>query len=158
MFREMLRRKQQIPYEKCLEILKTQLRGVLAVNGDDGYPYAMPLNHYYCHEDGKIYFHGGLKGYKIEALRRNPKACYCVYDGGYRKDGEWPLYINSVIVFGNVEFIEDREKVERISRLLSLKFTDDEEYISQEIAGSLDHTLMYALVPEHISGKLVKES
>ncbi len=158
MFREMLRKKQQIPHEQCLEILKTQLRGILAVNGDDGYPYAMPLNHYYCSEDGKIYFHGSLKGHKIEALRKNHKVCYCVYDEGYRKDGEWPLYINSVIVFGKVDFFEDREKVARISRLLSLKFTDDEEYISREIAGSLDHTLMFALVPEHISGKLVKES
>ena len=59
MFREMLRKKQQLSQEECDEILKKELRGVLSVLGDDGYPYGMPLNHYYS--DGKLYFHGGRK-------------------------------------------------------------------------------------------------
>ena len=56
MFREMLRKKQQLTQEACIEILKKEPRGVLSVLGDDGYPYGMPMNHYYCEEDGKIYF------------------------------------------------------------------------------------------------------
>ena len=158
MFREITRKKLQLPEDECREILSKQLRGVLSVNGDEGYPYGMPINHYFCPDDGRIYFHGGMKGYKIDALRRDNKASFCVYDDGYQKEGEWALNIRSVIVFGHVEFIEDRETVERISRQLSLKFTDDEEYISREIANSLDRTLMFALIPEHISGKIVKES
>ena len=54
MFREIVRKKQQIPTAECIEILRTQLRGVLSVNGDDGYPYGMPMNHWYCEADGKI--------------------------------------------------------------------------------------------------------
>ncbi|MBQ6376256.1 MAG: pyridoxamine 5'-phosphate oxidase family protein [Lachnospiraceae bacterium] len=158
MFREMLRLKQQLSDEECLEVLKKELRGVLSVMGDDGYPYGMPLNHYYCEEDGKIYFHGGRKGHKIDAMKRHDKASFCVYDQGFRKDGEWALNIRSVIVFGRIEFVEDREKTYKISRLLSYKFTDDENYIEQELKNSGPGTLLFALVPEHMTGKLVNES
>ena len=157
-FREMVRAKQQLSEEECIEILRNELRGVLSVLGDNGYPYGMPINHYYCPEDGKIYFHGGKKGHKIDALRRCPKASFCVYDQGYSDFGEWALNIRSVIVFGKVEFIEDRETVYRISRELSRKFTNDEKYIEHEIEKSGPGTLMFALVPEHMTGKIVNES
>ena len=158
MFRDMLRFKQQLSDEECIEILKREPRGVLSVLGDDDYPYGMPINHYYCEEDGKLYFHGGGKGHKIDALRRHDKASFCVYDEGYRKDGDWALNIKSVVVFGRVEFVEDRERVYDISRRLSHKFTDDETYIDAEIARSGPKTLLFALTPEHITGKLVHES
>ena len=71
MFREMLRIRQQLSQEECITILKNELRGVLSVLGDDGYPDGMPVNQYYCEEDGKLYFHGGRKGHKIDAMRRH---------------------------------------------------------------------------------------
>ncbi len=157
MFRKMVREKQQISREECIEILKTELRGVLSVIGDDGYPYGMPLNHYYCEEDGKIYFHGGMKGHKIDAIKRCSKASFCVYDKGFRKEGDWALNIKSVIVFGNIEIVEDREKTYEISSKLSRKFTSDEEYIKDEVERAGFRTLVFALVPEHMTGKLVNE-
>ena len=153
-----IRKKQQLTQEECIRILKEELRGVLSVLGDDGYPYGVPINHYYCEQDGKLYFHGGKKGHKIDAVRRYDKASFCVYDDGFRRDGEWPLHIKSVIVFGRIEFVEDRETVYQISRELSHKFTDDESYIDREIRQSGPGTLLFALVPEHISGKIVEES
>jgi len=158
MFREMLRGKQRLPEEECVEILKNELRGVLSVLGDDGYPYGMPLNHYYCEEDGKLYFHSGQKGHKIDALRRCDKASFCVCDGGVREEGGWALRFRSVIVFGRIEIVEDRERIYDISRRLSLKFTDDEAYIRHEIERAGPRTFMFALRPEHISGKTVQES
>ena len=158
MFREMLRKKQQLPEEECIEILKNELRGVLSVIGDDDYPYGMPINHFYCEEDGKIYFHSGRKGHKIDAMKSHDKASFCVYDQGFRREGEWALNIRSVIVFGRIEFIEDRDKIYEIARHLSQKFTDDEEYIEREIVRSGPGTLMFALVPEHMTGKLVNEA
>ena len=158
MFREMLRKKQQLPEEECIEILKNELRGVLSVIGDDDYPYGMPINHFYCEEDGKIYFHSGRKGHKIDAMKPHDKASFCVYDQGFRREDEWALNIRSVIVFGRIEFIEDKEKIYEIARRLSYKFTDDEEYIEREIVRSGPGTLMFALVPEHITGKLVNEA
>lgn len=154
----MLRKKQQLPEEECIEILKNELRGVLSVIGDDDYPYGMPINHFYCEEDGKIYFHSGRKGHKIDAMKSHDKASFCVYDQGFRREGEWALNIRSVIVFGRIEVIEDREKIYEIARKLSHKFTDDEEYIEREIVRSGPGTLMFALVPEHMTGKLVNEA
>ena len=66
MFREILRIRQKISREECIEILRDEPRGVLSVLGDDDYPYGMPINHYYCEEDGKLYFHSGMKGHKID--------------------------------------------------------------------------------------------
>ena len=158
MFRKMRRFAQQISDEKCIEILKSQPRGVLSVLGDDGYPYGIPLDHWYCEEDGKLYFHGAKEGHKLDAIKACDKVSYCVYDEGYRKEGEWALNIRSVIVFGRIEFVEDREKVYQIARELSYKFTTDNAYIQHELDNSGPGTLMFALVPEHITGKLVNES
>ena len=158
MFRDIVRYKQKISDQECIDILKTELRGVLSVLGDDGYPYGLPINHYYNEDDGKIYFHSGKKGHKIDAINRCEKVSFCVYDSGYRKEGEWALNIRSVIVFGRVEIIEDREVIYDISRKLSRKFTDDEAYIEHEIGRSGPNTFMFALVPEHMTGKLVNEA
>ncbi len=158
MFREMLRKKQQISKEECIEILKQEPRGVLSVLGDDDYPYGMPINQFYNEEDGRLYFHSGKKGHKIDAIRRHDKASFCVCDSGYRREGEWALNIRSVIVFGRIEIIDDRDKIYEIARKLSYKFTSDSEYIEREIRQSGPGTFLFALVPEHMTGKLVNES
>ena len=158
MFRELTRKKQMIPEEECIEILKNEPRGVLSVLGDDDYPYGMPLNHFYCEKDGKLYFHGGVTGHRVDAIKRHDKVSFCVCDSGFRKEGEWALNIRSVIVFGRIEISEDTEKIFEISRLLSYKFTNDEEYIEHEIKYAGPRTFMFALVPEHMTGKLVKEA
>ena len=155
----MLRKREQLPEEECIEILKTQLRGVLSLLGDDEYPYGIPINHYYSEEDGKIYFHGGRKGHRIDAMRRHQKASFCVLDEGRQeREGDWPLRFRSVIVFGRLEELEDRDKTIEISRALCYKFTQDEEYIEDEIARAAAGTLVIALTPEHMTGKTVLES
>lgn len=156
-FREMRRLKQQLSPEECAEVLKTELRGILSVLGEGGYPYGMPMNHY-LHEDGNLYFHCGRGGHREDALKSRDKVSFCVLDKGWQREGEWARHIRSVIVFGHVEWVEDRETVYALSRLLSRKFTHDEGYIEREIARSGPGTRMFRLVPEHISGKLVEES
>ena len=158
MFREMARKKQQLEDAECIELLRKTKRGVLSVLGDDGYPYGMPLNHFYNDEDGKIYFHSGPVGHKIDAIRNCDKVSFRVYDEGFRKEGSWALNIKSVIVFGRVDIIEDKDEIFRISRLLSYKFTDDEEYIENEIRRVGARTFMFRIAPEHMTGKLVNES
>ncbi|MBR2521428.1 MAG: pyridoxamine 5'-phosphate oxidase family protein [Oscillospiraceae bacterium] len=158
MFRELQRKKQQLSHEECLRILQSEPRGVLCVLGDDGYPYGIPMDFWYCAQDGKIYFHSGKTGHKIDALRRCGKVSFCVCDSGFRRQGEWALNISSVVVFGKVDFIPEGERALEICRLLSLKYTDDEDYIAREIRRSGPATLCFSLTPEHITGKLVNES
>ena len=157
MFREVARVKQALDRETCIRILKEEKRGVLAVQGDDGYPYAMPLNHWYCEEDGKLYFHSGRNGHRTDSIRRSDKASFCVMNQGTQEAGNWWLDFESVIVFGRIEIIEDHERALDISRRLSYKFTEDEGYIQYEIEHSGPGVMVFALNPEHITGKLVHE-
>lgn len=157
MFREMMRKKQQLSQDECVALLKSELRGVLSVLGDDGYPYGLPINHYYSEEDGHLYFHSGKKGHKVDALLRCDKASFCVYDQGFKKPGDWALNIKSVIVFGRLKVVEDHEKALDISRRLSHKFTSDEQYIEDEVVRSGPGVLVFELIPEYMTGKIVNE-
>ena len=158
MFRELSRIKQKLSLEESIEILKQEPRGVLSLIEDDGYPYGMPMDHWYNDADGCLYFHSGKKGHKIDAMNQCSKASYCVFDRGFLREGEWALNIRSVIVFGRIEIINDFDTAMSITRQLSLKYTDDIAYIDREIQQSGKNTLVFRLVPEHITGKLVNES
>ncbi len=158
MFRELWRKNKEISAEECIYVLKTTKRGVLSVNGDDGYPYGMPMNHWYNEDDGKIYFHCGKSGHRLDALQKCNKVSFCTYDHGYRNSGEWPLNIKSVVVFGRIEIVDDLNKIADITTKLSHKFTSDDEYINAEIIQNACNTLLLVLTPEHICGKLVQES
>lgn len=158
MFRAMRRFKQQVSEEECIRVLKEQPRGVLSMIGDDGYPYGIPLDHWYCEEDGKLYFHGAKEGHKIDALTKCDKVSYCVMDEGFRKEGEWALNITSVVVFGRVRFVTDPDLINKIGINLCRKFTDDEEYIQHEVQFALPRTQCLELIPEHMTGKLVNEA
>jgi nitroimidazol reductase NimA-like FMN-containing flavoprotein (pyridoxamine 5'-phosphate oxidase superfamily) len=157
-FRKMRRFKQQISETECVEILKSTKRGVLSLIGDDGYPYGIPIDHWYNEADGKLYFHGAKEGHKIDAIRACDKASYCVYNEGYRKENEWALNITSVIVFGRIHMVEDEEIARIICIELAKKFTDDEEYLEKELRSAFPRVQCLELVPEHMTGKLVNES
>ena len=158
MFREVVRKKQAMTREECLALLSAVPRGVLAVQGDDGYPYAVPTNHFYDAETGNLYFHSGMSGHKIDAIRRCDKVSYCVTDGGVRKDGDWALSYQSVIVFGRVRVLDDHEEAMAVTRRLSLQFTEDMAYIEDEIKQYGGRTLVFAVVPEHMTGKTIREA
>ena len=158
MFRELTRKNKKLSAEECVRILETEKRGVLSVNGDEGYPYGMPMNHWYNEEDGKLYFHCGKGGHRMDALRKDAKASFCVYDEGYRLPGQWPLHIKSVIVFGRIRMVDDRETIAQIAEKLSYKFTQDEAYIKNEIEKHAHRTVLLELTVEHMCGKLVEES
>ena len=158
MFREMRRKKQQISREECIRILKEEPRGVLSMAGENGYPYGIPLSHWYCEEDGRIYFHGAKEGHKLDAIAKCDKVSFCVMDKGYRNEGEWALNINSVIVFGRIRPVTDDAKTREVCEQICRKFTDDEAYIQKELTNALPRVLCLELTIDHMTGKLVNES
>lgn len=110
MFRPMRRFKQALPEEECRKVLEEEKRGTLALAGDEGYPYALPINYYYHRETGRIYFHGAGEGHKIDAIRRCDKVSFCVHDAGVKLPGDWAYTVRSVIVFGRLHVLEDPER------------------------------------------------
>ncbi len=158
MFRELTRKKQALSPEECARLLHSEKRGVLSLSGENGYPYGVPLNQYYLEEEGRLYFHSGKTGHKIDALRACPKASFCVYDSGVRREGDWALTFRSVIAFGQLREETNPAKVQEVCTALSRKFTDDEAYIRQELQTFTKNVLCFYLQIEHISGKTVHEA
>lgn len=155
MFRKMRRIGQELSAEECMEILTNEPRGVLALLGDDDYPYAIPMSHVYV--DGKIYFHGAQEGHKNDAVKKHPKASYCVMDKGVKAEDSWWYTFKSVIVFGKIRTLTDRnEKIDRLTYLGDKFFPTHEETVD-EINRLLDRTEVFELTVEHMSGKIVKE-
>ena len=160
MFRTMRRFKQQISEEECIRILQEEKRGILSMHGEDGYPYGIPMNHWYNPENGKLYFHCAKTGHKLDAIRKNDKVSYCVYDQGFREDGDWALNIRSVVVFCRARIVDDAEDDlrRRIAVGLCRKFTDDEAFLQKELVNAMPRAAFLELTPDHMTGKLVNES
>lgn len=158
MFRPMRRGPQALTDDEIKELLTTATRGVLSVQGDDGYPYGFPINHYYDAEAGRIYFHGANFGHRVDAIKRDPKVSFCVFGEDEPADDGWSYFVKSVIVFGRAELIEDEAETERVSRLLCSKFPCPPEYADGEVAKDLHRTLCFALNIESVTGKRVHES
>ena len=158
MFRKMRRFRQQLSDEETKEILRTEKRGVLAVLGDEEYPYAVPLNFIYDEKNSRILFHGAREGHKLDAVRKHPKASFCVHDQGYVREGEWAYNVKSVIVFGKVSEITDPAETIEAARSLGLKYYPDAESVEEELAKAGSRVLCLSLDIEHMTGKLVNES
>lgn len=155
MFRKMRRFKQELDKETCEKILKEEPRGVLAVLGDEGYPYTVPLD--YIYEDGKIYFHGAKVGHKMDAIKKCDKVSFCVYDKGFKKEGDWALNISSVVVFGRIKEIEDRDMAFRRVKNLGLKYYPTPESVDEEMKRSAAAVACLELTIEHMTGKIINE-
>ena len=54
MFRPVRKKKNEISAEAAKQLLHTERRGVFAVNGDDGYPFAIPVDYFYDETAGEI--------------------------------------------------------------------------------------------------------
>jgi len=158
MFRELSRKNKQISKDECIEILTNETRGVLSVNGDGGYPYGVPMNHFYNSDDGCIYFHCGKYGHRLDSIKRSSKVSLCVCEKGHKDKGDWAFNVRSVIVFGQIEIINSLSDIAEITRKLCYKFTDDKEYIEREINNFANETLLLKLTPKHICGKQIKEA
>lgn len=111
MFREMRRKRQLLSKEDTQKILYQGTSGVLAVSGDDGYPYAVPLS--YVYDGEKIYFHSAKSGHKLDAIVKNPKASFCVIDQDNIVPDEYTTYFRSVIVFGTIHILHDEADKEK---------------------------------------------
>ena len=156
-FREMRRFRQQLSPEECRAILSRGTSGVLAVTGDGGWPYAVPLS--YAYRDGKLFFHCATSGHKLDALERDGRASFCIIDQDQVVPAEFTTYYRSVIVFGPVRILRDREGIEAAARELGRKYCPQEtpEALEKEIAGSLGRMCILEMTVEHMTGKEAKE-
>lgn len=155
-FRKLRRTQRQLSEKDCRELLRREKRGVLAVNGVDGYPYALPMNFYYNEAANALYFHSGKRGYKLDALKANNRVSFCVLDGGQKVEGKNYPKFQSVVLFGRIRFVEDREQTLWYARAFDEKFKPAEE-VEEDIRRSGAAVQMLELEIDHVSGKWVIE-
>ncbi len=152
MFRDARRKKQFTSKEATEEILNRGLAGVLGVNGDDGYPYAVPIS--YVYESGKIYFHSANSGHKLDSIRRDDKVSFCVIDQNQVVPEEATTYYRSAIVFGRARIVEDETVKRRALELLGQKYSGNyPEKIAASISREWKAVTVVEILVEHLAGK-----
>ncbi len=158
MFRKMRRQAQELSREETLGILSCAGCGTLALSGDSGYPYAVPLS-FVFDGDKTVYFHSALTGHKIDSVKRSSKASLCIIDRDETVPEEFTTYYRSVIAFGKVRIAADPEEKLRAIKLLAEKYSPEEskERTDAEIEGAWDRFCVVAMELEHISGKKARE-
>ena len=141
-FREMRRKKQQITEAECIEVLERNTSGVLAVLGDNGYPYAVPLS--YVYYDDKLYFHCAKSGHKLDAIKEYDKVSFCVIDQDLGVPQEYTTYFRSVIVFGRAMVVEQQEEIYSAIKELAVNYNpdDSEENLNATIEKEFPHMSM----------------
>lgn len=151
-FRPMRRKRQQLTQEECEHILNKATSGTLALLGDGGYPYSLPIS--FVYHDGNIYFHSALTGHKVDAIRGYEKASFSIIDQDDVKPKEYTTYFRSVIAFGRIQVIEEEAEKMATLRLLGNRYNpDDEEALAAEIQKSGRGMCMIRLDIEHLTGK-----
>lgn len=153
MFREMRRKKQQLTQEETMVILREGTSGVLSLTGDEGYPYGVPLS--YVYDGDKLYFHCAKEGHKIDAIRKNPKASFCVIAQDEIVPEKYTTCYRSVIAFGSVRILENEGEKRRAIEELALKYApeDSEENRQKYIEKDWEPLCMLEMTVEHLSGK-----
>lgn len=157
MFRPLRRTNREISEEAAKSLLKTERRGVLAVNGDDGYPYAVPVNFLYDEAAGKIYIHGSRAGHKADSLRKDDKVCFTVYGNETIGDEAWAPYMQSVVVFGRCRLLSGTDEAIGHVREFASKYFPSEDEVEKEISGFGKVVQLYEITIEQMCGKQIQE-
>ena len=148
----MRRKKQQLADEKSIAVLNRGTSGVLAVHGDDGYPYTVPLS--YVYQADKLFFHCANNGHKLDAIIRNNKVSFCVIDKDDVVPEEYTAYFRSVIVFGKARIINDEAEKRSALELLAARYSPDHEQGRvEEIERLFKQVSMVEIAIERMSGK-----
>lgn len=157
MFRKVRKIKNELDEKTTKEVLKKAPRGVLALNGDDGYPYGLPLNYVYDEDNNVLYFHGTKTGYKIDCIEKSPKASFtALLEEGVSDDG-WSKNVSSVVAFGLLEEIEDSDFARDALVKLAQKYYPSEDLIEENIKANFKNTKMLAFHINYMTGKRVNE-
>ena len=154
-FRPLRRFKQAASAEECQAVLASAWRGILSVHGDNGFPYGVPVN--FIYSEGMIYFHCAKAGHKLDAVRADDKVCFTVLSEPVRNPGEWWNCFTSVICFGRIREVTDKQQTDRILRQIGAKFFPEGYDLEKDMTNNAPNALVMEITIDHISGKHVRE-
>jgi len=156
MHEPMRRKRQLLSDEETVAILDAATAGVLAITGDDGYPYAVPLS--FAYEDGSLFFHSAKAGHKLDAIAHSDKASFCVIADDNVIQETFTTHFRSAIAFGRISELADDERKRHALRLLAEKYSPDcLDAADAEIDSSWNRTCALELTIEEMTGKAAIE-
>ena len=149
----MRRSRQALTDNEAQEILETGITGILGVQGDDDYPYTIPINYVYLNK--KIYMHCATSGHKIDAIKKNEKVSFCVIAKDTVVPEKFTTFYRSAIAFGRAQLLSEGNEYDDAIYALSKKYSpnETEDCIENEIKSSLGRFLIIAIDIEHLTGK-----
>ncbi len=156
MFREMRRKKQELSKDEVERILIANTSGVLAVSGDNDYPYAVPVS--YTYNDGTLYFHCAKDGHKIDGIKRNNKVSFCVIDQDKVIPKDLTTHYRSVIAFGRAKILFGDDERRSALETLGAKYSPGfEEETQKAIKTEWERVCLVEVEIEHVTGKAAIE-
>ncbi len=152
MFRAMRKNEQAMSRAACEAVLDRATAGVLAVTGDAGYPYAVPLS--FVRAGPCLLFHGAARGHKLDAIAQNDKVSFCVIDADHVVAEAFTTHFRSVIVFGRARMLTQAAEKLRAMQLLVEKYAPRKtDEVDRAFAGAGDKLVVVEMTIEHMTGK-----
>jgi uncharacterized protein len=152
---ELRRKERAMKTFREMELLLERMPvGRLAVTTQEG-PYMVAVN--FLFYEGSIYFHSGLAGRKMEALRADPRVCFLVDEIGPQVLWEQGCGISqvykSVVCFGKAEFVEGQAEKRKILDKMMQKFVPPSYPSTPMKDQNIKKTAVVRIVIESMSGK-----
>lgn len=152
MMHDMRRIDRSVSETEAREIMTRADHGFLATVGEDGWPYAVPVNHVLAGE--LLYFHCALSGHKLENLAQEPRVAFSAVASAEILPKEVTTRYESAIVFGRASVVEDPLEKRQALELLGLRFCAGfEAEIQEEIRKDGPKTIVVRIRIERITGK-----
>lgn len=152
MKREMYKKDRQLSEEKTKEIFEKGHHGILSVNGDEGYPYGVPVNYVYLND--AIYIHSAKYGYKIEALEKSDKVCFSAILNSEILPSQFTAAFESVIATGKAVMVEDTAEKKLVLDTFIDRFSPEFKEGGQKfIAAAFEKTAIIRIDVNEIKGK-----
>ena len=137
--------------EEVENILKTSPNGTLALYGENGYPYSVPVNFVYL--DGKIYFHGAAVGYKLDCMKKDPHVSFSVIGKDDIAKENFTTLFSSVIAFGTIRVIDTMEEKIPVLEAMVGKYSAEFMESGKELISKGCGSVAYELTIDHMTGK-----
>jgi hypothetical protein len=156
-FREIRRHERVLSEAEAREVLARADHGVLATAGDDGWPYAVPLNHVLI--GNALYVHCALEGHKLGNIAHEERVCYCAVASATVVPSIYSTVYESAVIFGRAKLVTDPDEKRRALKLLTERFCGQGEEQDKQFeehmrkSGDGQDTALIRIRIEQITGK-----
>ena len=151
---EPLRRKdRRMPEEEAWELLRECGWAMVAMTGEDGLPYCVPVSP--ALEGDRLYFHCAKRGEKVKALSVHPEVCVTAVGDWQTIQAEFTVHYRSVVARGRAALVTNEAERLRALELISRKYCPDdmETGFAAELEREGAAAAVYAIRISHICGK-----